>query len=503
MFTGTSGSGTHGSVTADWATYFTMNSTAGRGWIFRQNTTPTNVASISNTGNATFNGTLNSGAITSTGDITSAGFFKATGSNLKFSAGGNHIFNVDLNGKIYPQTHNAVDLGFSSSLAFRNLFLSGTITSGTNLYLGSANKSRFSSDNNGSFGINYGTTGGTATSSLVIYNNTTASITLNRNGSISSGAITASGDINTTAGGYQINGSTVIESNRNLSNVVTATVNTLHIRGENNTGYNTPGSMTGGLSLWSAGATTSQMMFKPIGSGSLGNHGFCTDYYNTYFVMDTTNRGWVFRNATTATNVASISNTGGIAGVTVRASNAFQIGTTTVIDASKNLTSSGLYVGSWSNSTTHGVGRIGKVSDRVAGSITNQIGGSTSAKWEVVDYGWTTVLLNCTNNGTFTASGNVTAYSDERLKENIQTLDGKKALQMRGVSFTKDGEEGSGVIAQEVEKIAPELVITADDEMGTKSVAYGNLVGYLIETVKDLKAEIDELKERLDNDSSD
>ena len=96
--------------------------------------------------------------------------------------------------------------------------------------------------------------------------------------------------------------------------------------------------------------------------------------------------------------------------------------------------------------------------------------------------------------GDILASGNVTAYSDERLKTNIQTLDGKKALQMRGVSFIKDGVEGSGVIAQEVEKIAPELVITADDEMGTKSVAYGNLVGYLIEAVKELKQEIEELK---------
>ena len=36
--------------------------------------------------------------------------------------------------------------------------------------------------------------------------------------------------------------------------------------------------------------------------------------------------------------------------------------------------------------------------------------------------------------------------------------------------------------------------MTADDEMGTKSVAYGNLVGYLIETVKDQQAQIDELK---------
>jgi len=92
--------------------------------------------------------------------------------------------------------------------------------------------------------------------------------------------------------------------------------------------------------------------------------------------------------------------------------------------------------------------------------------------------------------GIFTAVGNITAYSDERLKENIQTLDGSKVLQMRGVSFTKDGESGSGVIAQELEKIAPELV--HDGEY--KSVAYGNLVGYLIESAKQQQSEIDELK---------
>ena len=92
--------------------------------------------------------------------------------------------------------------------------------------------------------------------------------------------------------------------------------------------------------------------------------------------------------------------------------------------------------------------------------------------------------------GAITAAGNVTAYSDERLKENIQTLDGKKVLQMRGVSFTKDGEFGSGVIAQELEKVAPELV----QDGKYKSVAYGNITGYLIEAIKEQQKEIDELK---------
>jgi len=101
---------------------------------------------------------------------------------------------------------------------------------------------------------------------------------------------------------------------------------------------------------------------------------------------------------------------------------------------------------------------------------------------------------NVSFNGSITASDNVTAYSDKRLKSDIKTLDGSKVLQMRGVSFTKDGKAGSGVIAQELELIASELVHTADDEMGTKSVAYGNLVGYLIENAKQQQTEIDELK---------
>jgi hypothetical protein len=96
--------------------------------------------------------------------------------------------------------------------------------------------------------------------------------------------------------------------------------------------------------------------------------------------------------------------------------------------------------------------------------------------------------------GNVTVSGNVTAYSDARLKDNVKTLDGSKVYEMRGVSFTKDGELGSGVIAQELEQVAPELVMTNDDEMQTKSVAYGNVVGYLIEAIKELKQEIEELK---------
>jgi len=106
-------------------------------------------------------------------------------------------------------------------------------------------------------------------------------------------------------------------------------------------------------------------------------------------------------------------------------------------------------------------------------------------------YGGTAFTM--AGNGTFTAVGDIVAYSDERLKSNIKTLDGSKVLKMRGVSFEKEGKQGSGVIAQELEKVAPELV-NNDNEY--KGVAYGNLVGYLIEAIKELEARVKELENK-------
>jgi prefoldin subunit 5 len=96
------------------------------------------------------------------------------------------------------------------------------------------------------------------------------------------------------------------------------------------------------------------------------------------------------------------------------------------------------------------------------------------------------------SSGNATAVGNVTAYSDERLKSDIKTIDNAldKVSQMRGVTFTKDDKLSSGVIAQEMEQVAPELVMDGE----YKSVAYGNVVGYLIEAIKELKAEVADLK---------
>lgn len=93
--------------------------------------------------------------------------------------------------------------------------------------------------------------------------------------------------------------------------------------------------------------------------------------------------------------------------------------------------------------------------------------------------------------------------SDERLKENIHTIDNalEKVTSLRGVSFDlkDDKKKQIGVIAQEVEQIIPEVV--AENPDGYKGVQYGNLVGLLIEAIKEQQQQIDELKEKLNERS--
>jgi len=102
--------------------------------------------------------------------------------------------------------------------------------------------------------------------------------------------------------------------------------------------------------------------------------------------------------------------------------------------------------------------------------------------------------------GTITASGDITAFSDRRLKTDITNIDDalSKVMQMQGVNYKRndieDAPQSIGVIAQDMEAILPEVIHTADDERQTKSVDYGKITSVLIEAIKELKLEIDKLK---------
>jgi len=108
----------------------------------------------------------------------------------------------------------------------------------------------------------------------------------------------------------------------------------------------------------------------------------------------------------------------------------------------------------------------------------------------------TTFLMSGSYSGSFTATGDITAYSDDSLKTNVQVIDGAlgKVEAIRGVTFERieDGSVSTGVIAQELKEVLPEAVHT--DAEGVHSVAYGNITGLLIEAVKELSAQVEELK---------
>ncbi len=104
------------------------------------------------------------------------------------------------------------------------------------------------------------------------------------------------------------------------------------------------------------------------------------------------------------------------------------------------------------------------------------------------------------SSGNFTATSNVAAYSDLALKEDIYQIENAldKVKKLRGVHFTKKADKSKeiGVVANEVEKVVPELVDKHEDEkLGTiKTMKYANTVGLLIEAVKDLSKQVEELK---------
>ena len=111
-----------------------------------------------------------------------------------------------------------------------------------------------------------------------------------------------------------------------------------------------------------------------------------------------------------------------------------------------------------------------------------------------------TISGNLTVTGAIVANGNVTAYSDRRLKTDIVKITNAldKVNQINGYTFTMlgIGQRQAGVIAQEIEKVLPEAIV--QNENGYLSVDYGRIVGLLIEGIKDLKIMIEDLKQEID-----
>ena len=119
--------------------------------------------------------------------------------------------------------------------------------------------------------------------------------------------------------------------------------------------------------------------------------------------------------------------------------------------------------------------------------------------------GW---ILKVDNSGNTTATGNVTAYSDIRLKTDIEPIKGAldKVSNLEGVEYTRKstGEREIGFIAQDVKEVVPELVDVIDASTEEEDalpdlhvMKYQNTTALLVEAVKELKAEVDTLRQEI------
>ena len=160
-----------------------------------------------------------------------------------------------------------------------------------------------------------------------------------------------------------------------------------------------------------------------------------------------------------------------------------------------NLTANGTGVGNlYGLSWTHT--NVGTGTNESISGLSHQLQVRANGNlWAAMGYGlWT--------------AGNVTAYSDIAVKENIKKIDNAlaKVCQINGYTYDRidikkhneeSGEDSpvrqAGVIAQEIEKVLPEVV---QGQEGNKSVAYGNMVGLLIEAIKEQQQQIEELRAR-------
>jgi len=104
-----------------------------------------------------------------------------------------------------------------------------------------------------------------------------------------------------------------------------------------------------------------------------------------------------------------------------------------------------------------------------------------------------------TVSGSIKASATVVQGSDKRLKDNITPIGPslEKIQNVEGVTYTLKGQDEvlSGFIAQDIKEFIPEVV--SEDNKGYLGVNYSGVIPYLVESIKELKAEIDELKSKL------
>lgn len=153
----------------------------------------------------------------------------------------------------------------------------------------------------------------------------------------------------------------------------------------------------------------------------------------------------------------------------------------------------------------NGINTIGGNNTGVANGYLQVKDGTNTLAFDPNEISCTTNLVISTAGATsltgdFTASGNITAFSDIKFKKNIEVIPNAldKIATLNGYTFDRsnmDVPRQTGVIAQEVQAVLPEAVTEHAEGL---SVAYGNMVGLLIEGIKEQQEMIDALYTEID-----
>ena len=134
--------------------------------------------------------------------------------------------------------------------------------------------------------------------------------------------------------------------------------------------------------------------------------------------------------------------------------------------------------------------------DTASNLVRGNIGATSSFVFTVYNTS-STEVLTVDSSGNLVADGNLTAFSDENLKEDISNIENglEKVKKLQGVTYKmkSSGQQGVGLIAQNVQSVVPEAVLE-NEESKLLSLAYGNLVGVLVEAIKELEERVEELE---------